>query len=167
MTSRPTASQRQPPHRPLTSATLLQRPPLPPFPSRRNHDAASRLQLDLSKDSKKPGLVDTTSPAKPTWKPSIPPRGRPKLHFDVPSVRNVGRAQEGGPHGPPIKPMPLPARPGQRAPPALDKARSVQGNSAKKDARLKPYVLEVPAAAPRYSPNGMSNPSSLETHLLT
>jgi mediator of RNA polymerase II transcription subunit 12 len=67
----------------------------------------------------------------------------------------------------PIRPMPLPARPGQHAPPAVDKARTTLGSSAKKDARPKPYILEVPAAAPHYSPNGLSEPSSLDSFVLT
>jgi mediator of RNA polymerase II transcription subunit 12 len=54
-----------------------------------------------------------------------------------------------------VKPMPLPVRPGPHAPPVHDRMRIAAGNSAKKDARPKPYTLEVPTAAPHYSPSGM------------
>ena len=182
-------TQRPPPQR-----TLSQQFP-PSSPARRNNegfaelttdgsDAAvgrygstprnggSRLKLEISKDSKNPSLVESpkpTSAATPTWRPSIPPRGRPQLHFDVPSVSNLSprTAQEGGQNPMPVKPMPLPVRPGRHAPPPVEKARTTPGNAAKKDARPKPYTLEVPAAAPHYSPNGQSDPLSSEAHVLT
>jgi len=100
----------------------------------------------------------------------MPPRGRPQLHFDVPSVSNLSprTAQEVGNNEVIIKPMPLPVRPGQHAPPHLDKMRVAPGNAAKKDARPKPYVLEVPTSAPHYSVNGVLNlPIALNTFLLT
>jgi len=119
----------------------------------------SRLRVEISKDSKASEMVESPKPisdATPTWRPSLTPRGRPRLHFDVPSVSNLSPrpAQEGGQNEVTIKPMPLPARPGQHAPPSSEKSRSASSSAAKKDARPKPYILEVPAAAPHYSPNG-------------
>ena len=122
----------------------------------------SRLRVEISKDSKASEMVESPKPisdATPTWRPSLPPRGRPKLHFDVPSVGNLSPRplQEEGQNEAAIKPMPLPVRPGQYPPPSSEKVRSAPNNVAKKDARPKPYVLEVPTAAPYYSPNGMLN----------
>ncbi|KUJ07380.1 RNA polymerase-like protein II mediator complex component Srb8 [Mollisia scopiformis] len=120
----------------------------------------SRLRLEVSTDSKS-ALVESpapTSDSTSTWKPSlpIPPRGRPVLHFDVPSVSNLSPrpSQDGGQDESTIKPMPLPVRPRQHAPPALGKSRHPAGASVKKDVRPKPYVLEVPTIAPHYPPNG-------------
>jgi mediator of RNA polymerase II transcription subunit 12 len=120
----------------------------------------SRLRVEISKDSKALEMVESPRPisdVNPTWRPSLPPRGRPQLHFDVPSVSNLSPrpAHEGDQNEVTIKPMPLPVRPGQHPPPSFEKSRSAPSNTAKKDARPKPYVLEVPAAAPHYSPNGM------------
>jgi mediator of RNA polymerase II transcription subunit 12 len=120
----------------------------------------SRLRVEISKDSKASEMVESPKPisdATPTWRPSLPPRGRPQLHFDVPSVSNLSPrpTQEEGQSEITIKPMPLPVRPGQHTPPCSEKLRSTPSNAAKKDARPKPYVLEVPAAAPHYSSNGM------------
>jgi mediator of RNA polymerase II transcription subunit 12 len=119
----------------------------------------SRLRLEIS-DTSAMDLVESPKPAAdltPTWRPSIPPRGRPQLHFDVPNSSNLSprAAPEGGQLETTIKPMPLPIRPGQHAPPTSEKVRVVQGTSAKKDARPKPYTLETPALAPRYPSNGM------------
>lgn len=132
-------------------------------------NGGSRLKLEISKDAKNPDLVESPKPAPdaaPTWRPSLPPRGRPQLHFDVPSISNRSprAAQEGGQNETTIKPVPLPVRPGQHAPPALDRSRTAPGTSGKKDARPKPYILEVPAAAPHYPPNGMLKPSAQFLH---
>lgn len=186
MTSRPTVG-RQGPQRSLSSTNALQRPPphrtlsqqfSSSSPTRRGNeefvdltfDAAlgrqgsrvgtSRLRVEISKDSEASEMVESPKPisdATPTWRPSLPPRGRPQLHFDVPSVSHLSPrpAQEGGHNETTIKPMPLPVRPGQHAPPSSEKSRSAPSNAAKKDARPKPYVLEVPAAAPHYPPNGV------------
>ena len=118
----------------------------------------SRLRVEISKDSRASETVESPKPASdttPTWRPSLPPRGRPQLHFDVPSVSNLSPrpAQDGGHNEVMIKPMPLPVRP-RHAPPSSQKTRSAPNNTAKKDARPKPYVLEVPADAPHYSPDG-------------
>lgn len=119
----------------------------------------SRLRVEISKDSGPSEMVESPKPisdAAPTWRPSLPPRGRPQLHFDVPSISNLSPhpAQDGGQNEVTIKPMPLPVRPGQHAPPSSEKSRAAPSNAAKKDARPKPYILEVPTAAPHYSPNG-------------
>lgn len=179
MTTRPSVA-RLPPQRSQTSTGPGQRPPplrthsqqfASSSPTRRGNEpfvdltfdgdaARSRLgntplRLEISTDSKH---ADVESPkplslATPTWRPPHPPRGRPRLPFDVASVGRPG-AQDGGQHEVTYKPMPLPARPGQYAPPVVEKQRPVPTHTAKKDARPKPYTLEVPAAAPRYSPNG-------------
>ncbi|KAE8440774.1 hypothetical protein EG329_006591 [Mollisiaceae sp. DMI_Dod_QoI] len=120
----------------------------------------SRLRLEVSTDSKS-AVVESPAPISDTtsaWKPSfpLPPRGRPMLHFDVPSVSNLSpRPSQGGQDESTIKPMPLPIRPGQHALPISGKSRPRAGASLKKDARPKPYVLEVPILAPHYLPNGL------------
>lgn len=184
MTTRPVG--RQPPQRSLSSAGAIhQRPPphrthsqqfTSSSPTRRVNDGGfvdltfdgeaarprigtSRLRVEISTDSKQADVADSPRPssaATPTWKPSLPPRGRPQLHFDVPSVINPRSAQEGGQHDTTIKPMPLPARPGQYVPPLSGKQRPSPTNTNKKDARPKPYTLETPAIAPHYTPNGRS-----------
>lgn len=131
-------------------------------------NGGSRLKLEISKASKNLDFVESpkaTLESTPTWRPSLPPRGRPQLHFDVPSISNFS-PQEGAQMEVPVKSMPLPVRPGHHAP-APDKARVVSGYSLKKDARPKPYVLEVPTAAPHYSPNGMLNHSPRKSCPLT
>ncbi|KAG4443322.1 hypothetical protein IFR05_001191 [Cadophora sp. M221] len=182
MTTRPVG--RQPPQRSLSSTGAIhQRPPphrthsqqfTSSSPTRRGNDGGlvdltfdgevarprigtSRLRVEISTDSKQADVVESPRPSSavtPTWRPSLPPRGRPQLHFDVPSVINPRSAQEGGQHDNTIKPMPLPVRPGQHAPPLSGKQRPLLTNTNKKDARPKPYTLEVPAIAPHYSPNG-------------
>jgi len=120
--------------------------------------ASSRLRLEISESSS--DMVASpkqNSDGTPIWRPSVPPRGRPQLHFDVPNLNSLspGGIPEGTQNENPIKAMPLPVRPGQHPAPAVEKSRAALGNSAKKDARPKPYVLEVPTAAPQYPPNGM------------
>lgn len=120
----------------------------------------SRLREEISTDAQHLDIVDspTSLPdATPTWRPSFPPRGRPQLHSDVRNVgNNSGRtAQEGGQQDVQIKPMPLPVRPGYHLPESIKKLQSSPIQAGKKDTRPKPYNLEVPAAAPHYSPNGM------------
>ncbi|KAK2629649.1 hypothetical protein QTJ16_000469 [Diplocarpon rosae] len=179
MTTRPSVG-RQPPQRSLSSSGVVQRPPplrthsqqfSSSSPTRRGSDAfvdwtsegearhgsrigASRLRVEISTDSKQTGALESpklSSAATPTWRPLLPPRGRPQLHFDVPCISH---SHPRGQHGGAIKPMPLPARPGQHAPPMSQKHKPSPTSTAKKDARPKPYTLEVPAAAPRYPPNG-------------
>ncbi|KAL2065439.1 hypothetical protein VTL71DRAFT_3109 [Oculimacula yallundae] len=182
MTTRPMG--RQAPQRSLSSTGAIhQRPPplrthsqqfTSSSPTRRGNDGGpvdltfdgegarprigtSRLRVEISTDSKQADVLDssrTSSAATPTWRPSLPPRGRPQLHFDVPSVINSRSAQEGGQQDTTIKPMPLPVRPGQHVPPLSGKQRPLPTNTSKKDARPKPYTLEVPTIAPHYSPNG-------------
>ena len=120
----------------------------------------SRLRVEISTDSKTADLVESPRPisaSTPIWKPAQPPRGRPQLHFDVPSVSNLSPrpAQDGNQEEVAIKPMPLPMRPGKHAPLKIEKPKPTAASSAKKDVRPKVYVLETPAAAPHYSPNGM------------
>ncbi|CZS98208.1 related to SRB8-DNA-directed RNA polymerase II holoenzyme and Srb10 CDK subcomplex subunit [Rhynchosporium agropyri] len=182
MTTRPMG--RQPPQRSLSStAAIHQRPPpnrtqsqqfTSSSPTRRGNDGGlvdlaldgdvarprigtSRLRVEISTDSKQADGPDSSRPssaATPTWRPSLPPRGRTQLHFNVPSVLISRAAQEGGHQDSTIKPMPLPVRPGQHVPPPARKERPLPTSTSKKDARPKPYTLEVPAIAPRYTPNG-------------
>jgi mediator of RNA polymerase II transcription subunit 12 len=132
----------------------------------------SRLNLEIGRDSSNEDIVESPKPTSdltPTWRPSVPPRGRPQLHFDVPSVSNPSphAAHERGQNEVSIKPMPLPVRPGQHAPLTADKARPAPANPGKKDARPKAYVLEVPTAAPHYPPNGMQASVIAEGYILT
>lgn len=118
---------------------------------------SSRLRLEISEqDSDVVASPNQIPDPNAQWRPSLPPRGQPQLPFDLPSASNLSprAAQEGAQNESVIKPMPLPMRPGQHAPPTAEKPRPIQGSTTKKDARPKPYVLEVPAAAPRYPPNG-------------
>lgn len=125
----------------------------------------SRLRLEVSTDSKSAAVSSPAprSDGTASWRPSIPlpPRGRPILHFDVPSVGNLSPrpSQDGGADEPLIKPMPLPVRPGQHPPPTSSRSRPQAGASLKKDARPRPYVLEVPTIAPHYPPNGLLPPN--------
>lgn len=191
MTSRPNVGQRPPPR--SLSANLLQRPAAPPSPSRRNHDtyadvtfdgpdavlpryglppkmAGSRLKLETSRDSQSADIGETakssTLEVPPIWRH---PRGRPQLHFDVPSISNPGprAAQDGDRPDGAINPMPLPIRPGHHPRPTVDRPRGEPTNAQKKDSRPKPYTLEVPAAAARYSQNGMCATYLLNSPILT
>jgi mediator of RNA polymerase II transcription subunit 12 len=116
-------------------------------------NGGSRLKLEISKDSKPSPLVESPVPASvaiPSWMSSQPPRGRPRLQFDVPGVSDLSPGKTQEEHNKIAKrpqPMPMPMRPGQHAPPATQKTRAAPGNTAKKDARPKPYVLEVPTTA--------------------
>ena len=169
--------QRPPPHR-----TLSQQFPSSSLPPRRTSESfvdltldasdtalgrygtiprngGSRLKLEMSKDSKTPELIKSPKPssaATPIRRPPLPRRGRPQLHFNLPSIGNFSprAAQDGVQNETAIKPMPLPVRPRQRAPPLPDRTRAALGTSGRKDARPKPYVLEAPAAARHFSPNG-------------
>ena len=130
----------------------------------------SRLRVEISTESKQADVAESPRPssaATPTWRPSLPPRGRPQLHFDVPSVINPRSAQEGGQCDTTIKPMPLPVRPGQYVPPLSGKERPLPVNNSKKDARPKPYTLEVPAIAPHYLPNGRYPHRTIASSMLT
>lgn len=172
-----------PPHRSLsqqhTSSSPTRRTTNEGFGDVDGHDGftraapRSKLNLEIGKNSQseyggespKP-FLDSASP----WKSALPPRGRPLLHSDVPSVTNFTprTPQDRGQNEPAIKPMPLPVRPGQHAPPTTtERPRQGVPNSAKKDARPKPYSLEVPTAAPRYFPDGMDLLPLLTLHSLT
>lgn len=119
----------------------------------------SRLRLEVSTGSKS-AVVESPAPTSETtstWKPSlsIPPRGRPILHFSLPSISPQPPQDGRGQDELLSKPLPLPVRPGQHAPPASEKPRPLAGAAPKKEIRPKPYVLEIPSIAPHYSPNGL------------
>lgn len=121
----------------------------------------SRLNIEIGKNMNTGDLVESPTPTSeltPTWKPSRYPRGRPQPHSSLAGVNHADphTAQGGSQNEGTIKPMPLPVRPGQHAPSNLGRMRLASSSSVKKDARPKPYTLEVPAIAPNLPPNGMS-----------
>ena len=132
--------------------------------------AGSRLKLETMRDSQTAAIGETakssTLEVPPVWRP---PRGRPQLHFDVPSISNSGprAVQEGDRTGVAINPMPLPIRPGHHPRPTVDRPRGEPGSAQKKDSRPKPYTLEVPAAAARYAESGMYSAQLLNSSVLT
>ncbi|ESZ89638.1 hypothetical protein SBOR_9976 [Sclerotinia borealis F-4128] len=118
----------------------------------------SRLKQEISNESRGSIQAEATSSASSNAisnRQYLSPRGRPQLHSDV--LRSKASKSSLTPdqhfNQTSAKPFPLPVRPGQHAPPFVEKPGSSIGSSGKKDARPKPYVLEVPTAAP-YSPNG-------------
>ncbi|TGO16465.1 hypothetical protein BTUL_0028g00670 [Botrytis tulipae] len=119
----------------------------------------SRLKQEISNESRSSVQADASSlvPSNSTSnRQLLPPRGRPQLHSDVlrmrasksilPSDQNHSQT--------PAKPFAFPVRPGKYPPPSLDRPSPSIGPTGKRDARPKPFVLEVPLAAPSYSPNG-------------
>lgn len=125
-------------------------------------NGGSRLRLEIS-DASVASSSQAESPrpaleAAPIWRPSAPPRGRPRTHFEMLNESRMGlrAGQEGLQADPPVKPMPLPVRPRQHAPPVSGSSMlgDTTGAPVKKDGRPKPYTLEVPATAPRYPSNG-------------
>lgn len=131
----------------------------------------SRLKQELSNDSNGSGHAEIHGGgllSLPISRPPLPLRGRPQLHSDVQQSRssNIGIFPEQTHSHGSTKSMPLPVRPGQQAPPVVEKSNTSQTYPNKKDVRPRPYVLEVPAAAPFYAPNGMSTggPSLVINH---
>ncbi|KAI9641080.1 RNA polymerase II mediator complex subunit [Ciborinia camelliae] len=117
----------------------------------------SRLKQEISNESRNSSQTDASSLAPSnTNRQSLPPRGRPQLHSDIIRTRASKSSLSSDQNYNQIsaKPFPLPVRPGQHTPPFVDKPGSSIGPSGKKDTRPKPYVLEVPTAAPSYSLNG-------------
>ncbi|KAF7892464.1 uncharacterized protein EAF02_000002 [Botrytis sinoallii] len=119
----------------------------------------SRLKQEISNESRSSVQADASSLVPSTSisnRQLLPPRGRPQLHSDalrmrasksiLPSDQNHSQT--------PAKPFAFPVRPGQHPPPSLDRPSPSIGPTGKRDARPKPFVLEVPLAAPSYSPNG-------------
>jgi mediator of RNA polymerase II transcription subunit 12, fungi type len=125
--------------------------------------SGSRLKLEVPnnavKFSESPNVLDRLPDSQ------LPPlilRGRPKLQFqgqsqlqgakDAPLISSI----RGGENITVQIPLPMPIRPGQGARCPL-RERPSQISAHKKDARPKPYILEVPSTAPRYPPNGASH----------
>ena len=121
----------------------------------------SRLKVELSKRSvDAPVLVDPTSAVSAAPNPQAA-RGRPRLHFELErphlqvthdsthlsSIRGVENITS-------ANPIPMPRRPAQSAPPFTRGERGLTAMAVKKEVRPKPYVLEVPSAAPHFQPNG-------------
>jgi len=133
--------------------------------------AGSRLKQELSNDPNGSGQAEIHGGGLSSLlssRPPLPLRGRPQLHSDVQQTRpsNIGILPEQTHSHTSTKLMPLPVRPGRHAPPLVEKSNTSQTYPNKKDVRPKPYVLEVPAAAPSYAPNGMSigDPSLIVNH---
>ncbi|KAA8576046.1 hypothetical protein EYC84_006209 [Monilinia fructicola] len=119
----------------------------------------SRLKQEISNESRSSSQGEASRSTPSNIIPnrqSLRPRGRPQLHSDVlrtrPPKSNLTSDQNYNQIS--AKSFPLPVRPGQHAPSSIYKPGPSIGSSGKKDARPKPWVLEVPAAAPSYSPNG-------------
>jgi mediator of RNA polymerase II transcription subunit 12 len=126
----------------------------------------SRLKLEVSKDSVKGSTNGTDSPKAleaPQESQPVPIRGRPRLLFEA-NTRQLQGANDvplvsairGGDNITGHAPLPMPRRPGQN--PELSGRRlktPATHTPAKKDVRPKPYVLEVPSAAPHYSGGNM------------
>lgn len=119
----------------------------------------SRLKQELSHDSRASSQPESSNAGSLSFtssKPAPPLRGRPRLHSDVPHARSpgMGITIDQTQNYTSTKPMPLPVRPGRQTPFHLEKSSPTTNNN-KKDVRPKPYVLEIPAVAPSYAPNGM------------
>ncbi|KAF7867209.1 hypothetical protein EAF04_005292 [Stromatinia cepivora] len=119
----------------------------------------SRLKQEISNESRSSSQTETLSSGPSniiSSRQTPPPRGRPQLHSDVLRTRAPRSSLTSDENYNQIftRPFPLPVRPGRHASPFVEKQGSSIGSSGKKDARPKPFVLEIPPAAPSYSPNG-------------
>ncbi|ATZ45416.1 Bcsrb8 [Botrytis cinerea B05.10] len=119
----------------------------------------SRLKQEISNDSRSSVQADESSLAPSNSisnRQSLPSRGRPQLHSDILRMRaSKSILLSDQTHSQtPAKPFAFPVRPGQHPPPSLGRPSPSIGPTGKRDARPKPFVLEVPLAAPSYSPNG-------------
>ncbi|PQE15191.1 transcription mediator subunit Med12 protein [Rutstroemia sp. NJR-2017a WRK4] len=159
------------PHRSLSSTSASRRHnentidltvDVPDFASARYGSSSrtgSRLKQELLNDPNGSGQSEIHGGGSSSLlfgRPPLPMRGRPQLHSDLQKSRpsNIGILPEQTHSHTPAKLMPLPVRPGRHPPPPIEKFSTSQTNHNKKDIRPKPYVLEVPAAAPSYTPNG-------------
>ncbi|CAD6447866.1 23e34830-c2a0-4824-b86a-9131de662131 [Sclerotinia trifoliorum] len=119
----------------------------------------SRLKQEISNESGSSSQTEKSGSGPSNIRSSrqtLPPRGRPQLHSDVRHTRAPRSSLTSDQNYNQVfaRPFPLPVRPGRHAPPFVEKPSSSIGISGKKDARPKPFVLEIPPAAPSYSPNG-------------
>ena len=121
----------------------------------------SRLKVEMSKGSMDaPVLIDP--PRIVSAAPILEAiRGRPRLQFEA-DLQHF-RVTHGSTHLSSIRgvensttanPIPMPRRPVQSAPPFARGERGPNSVAPKKEVRPKPYVLEVPSAAPHFQPNG-------------
>jgi mediator of RNA polymerase II transcription subunit 12 len=128
----------------------------------------SRLKTEFSKDSKSPALRLDSPKALEALPESLSDpisRGPPKPHSNedghhhptqfISSVQGLEKVP-----GQNLMPMPMPRRPGQHSQVLRKSRRVTVGGSLKKEARPKPYTLEVPSIAPHYSPNGKLLPQT-------
>ncbi len=129
----------------------------------------SRLNIEISKDPKNTTVVPSSSKGSEVasdLRSLPPPRGKPTLQFsadldapdyfdfeNTPSAPSSARRFEKSSSQ---VPLPLPKRPAQAIPSSVQRHKVDSRRSGpRRDARPKPYVLEVPSSAPRYPPNGM------------
>jgi mediator of RNA polymerase II transcription subunit 12 len=129
----------------------------------------SRLKLELSQATKDVSFVMDSPKATEIESSLLSHRGRPKLQFegDRPQLQGVHDLStlssiRGVENITPQTPMPLPTRPAHGVPSVVRGQLVAPTPSAKKDARPKPYVLEVPSVAPQYSSSGKSHVQSHE-----
>jgi mediator of RNA polymerase II transcription subunit 12, fungi type len=126
--------------------------------------SGSRLKLELSRDLNDAAQHnDFPNPHEsPQESQLLRPvsRGRPKFQFqgnrpqlqgasDVPLLSSI----RGGENITAQMSLPMPRRPSQNVR-CSPRERAPPASVLKKDARPKPYILEVPSAAPRCPPNG-------------
>ncbi|QSZ31014.1 hypothetical protein DSL72_000575 [Monilinia vaccinii-corymbosi] len=119
----------------------------------------SRLKQEISNESRSSSQAEASrsTPSNTILnRQCLHPRGRPQRHSDVLRTRAFKSSLTPDQNSNQIsaKSFPLPLRPGQHAPPSVYQPGSPIGSSGKKDARPKPWFLEIPTAAPSYSPNG-------------
>ncbi|KAI9740112.1 MAG: RNA polymerase II mediator complex subunit [Claussenomyces sp. TS43310] len=95
--------------------------------------------------------------------PTLKPRGRPRLQFDAECFRSPTRAQPLPRPAPKTQStdtksshtrIPMPRRPREGTLHPARMQRPIPGIVQKKDARPKPYTLEISPAAPHYPPDG-------------
>lgn len=123
-------------------------------------DASPRLKCESSAPSRAlPSGLAESSRSKSSA--SQKPRGHPSLRFGnaagIPKSENVilhSPAAERTSALSKSSPMPMPGRPTSHRSATALKERIITANILKKDTRPKPYVPEVPLAAPRYPANG-------------
>jgi mediator of RNA polymerase II transcription subunit 12 len=121
----------------------------------------SRLKLELSRDSKEaPGEFESSVVADAAQNQHAA-RGRPRLRFegDRPRMQignkssllpSIGGVENIIGHNA----MPMPKRPMQSVLSSARGKKQPVANTVKKDLRPKPYILEVPPAAPHYLSDG-------------
>lgn len=130
----------------------------------------SRLKQEISNESRSSSQVEASRSTPSNTisnRQCLPLRGRPQFHSDVLRTRACTSSLTPDQNYNQIlaKSFPLPVRPGQHTSPFSHKLGTSIGSSGKKDARPKPWALEIPMAAPSYSPNGMFTHGWFDLHV--